>query len=234
MQALRQPGMRDRHWQQLSEQLGMTLKPDKDFVLSKALDMHLMDHLDTIQKVPFSMHATKLLHSQLLYAVASHSWFNISLPSMYMLYQESVQRSRPHLSNSSPVLCQQSSAAAQVLTTCFEVTGRTDILSLQVVCWLQVSEVAGKESSIEVALDKMAAEWATAEITVLEYRDTGTFVIKLDEAVLQQLDDHIGARPLQAASQCIWYQMSQSCNFAQHVTVISVPYYGCTLRMVVH
>ncbi|KAL0019092.1 hypothetical protein WJX77_000912 [Trebouxia sp. C0004] len=102
--ALRQPGMRERHWQQLSEQLGMTLKPDKDFVLSKALDMHLMDHLDTIQKV---------------------------------------------------------------------------------------SEVAGKESSIEVALDKMAAEWATAEISVLEYRNTGTFVIKLDEAVLQQLDDHI-------------------------------------------
>ena len=58
--------------------------------------------------------------------------------------------------------------------------------------WLQVSEVAGKESSIEVALDKMAAEWATAEISVLEYRDTGTFIIKLDEAVLQQLDDHIG------------------------------------------
>ncbi len=56
----------------------------------------------------------------------------------------------------------------------------------------------------------MAAEWATAEITVLEYRDTGTFVIKLDEAVLQQLDDHIGARPLQAVSHCIWHQMSQS------------------------
>ncbi len=78
-------------------------------------------------------------------------------------------------------------------------------------CWLQVSEVAGKESSIEVALDKMAAEWATAEITVLEYRDTGTFVIKLDEAVLQQLDDHIGARPLQAASHGIRHQMSSSC-----------------------
>lgn len=59
-------------------------------------------------------------------------------------------------------------------------------------CWLQTAEVAGKESSIEVALDKMAAEWATAEISVLEYRDTGTFIIKLDEAVLQQLDDHIG------------------------------------------
>lgn len=59
---------------------------------------------------------------------------------------------------------------------------------------MQISEVAGKEFSIELALDKMAAEWATAEIAVLEYRDTGTFVIKLDDAVLQQLDDHIGGR----------------------------------------
>ena len=41
----------------------------------------------------------------------------------------------------------------------------------------------------------MAAEWATAEMAVLEYRDTGTFVIKLDDAVLQQLDDHIGGAP---------------------------------------
>ena len=43
--------MRERHWEQLSAQLGLPLKPDKDFVLSKALDLHLMDHLDTIQKV---------------------------------------------------------------------------------------------------------------------------------------------------------------------------------------
>jgi len=86
MQALRQPGMRDRHWQQLSEQLGMTLKPDKDFVLSKALDMHLMDHLDTIQKVPFSMQANNLVHFQLLFAAALHTGCNLSLPVMYMVY----------------------------------------------------------------------------------------------------------------------------------------------------
>ncbi len=86
MQALRQPGMRERHWQQLSEQLVMTLKPDKDFVLSKALDMHLMDHLDTIQKVPFSMQANNLVHFQLLFAAALHTGCNLSLPVMYMVY----------------------------------------------------------------------------------------------------------------------------------------------------
>ena len=51
LQALRQPGMRDRHWQNLSEQLHVPLALDKDFVLSKALDMGLMNQLDTIQKV---------------------------------------------------------------------------------------------------------------------------------------------------------------------------------------
>lgn len=66
VQALRQAGMRDRHWEQLSEQLGMTLKPDKEFSLSKALEMHLMDHLDTIQKVSYSFHAKLLCHLCLL------------------------------------------------------------------------------------------------------------------------------------------------------------------------
>ena len=62
--------MRERHWEQLSEQLGMTLKPDKEFVLSKALDMGLMDHLDTIQKVSSSCKAVvsyMLAHSRCIH-----------------------------------------------------------------------------------------------------------------------------------------------------------------------
>ena len=43
--------MRDRHWQNLSEQLHVPLTADKDFVLSKALDLGLMSQLDIIQKV---------------------------------------------------------------------------------------------------------------------------------------------------------------------------------------
>ena len=43
--------MRDRHWQNLSEQLHVPLTPDKDFVLSKALDLGLMSQLGVIQKV---------------------------------------------------------------------------------------------------------------------------------------------------------------------------------------
>ena len=67
LQALRQAGMRDRHWEQLSQQLNVTLKPDKDFVLSKALNLHLMDHLDTIQKVSAMLFlVARFMHRQQL------------------------------------------------------------------------------------------------------------------------------------------------------------------------
>ena len=39
VQALRNPGMRERHWEGLSEQLGMRLNPDKNFTLVKAEEM---------------------------------------------------------------------------------------------------------------------------------------------------------------------------------------------------
>ena len=43
--------MRERHWNQLSEQLGTTLNPGKDFTLVKAEEMKLLDHLEAITKV---------------------------------------------------------------------------------------------------------------------------------------------------------------------------------------
>ena len=51
LQALRNPGMRERHWNLLSEQLGTTLNPGKEFTLVKAEEMKLLDHLETITKV---------------------------------------------------------------------------------------------------------------------------------------------------------------------------------------
>lgn len=41
------------------------------------------------------------------------------------------------------------------------------------------------------ALDKVQADWEAAELTILDFRDTGTCVVKLEEAMVQQLDDHI-------------------------------------------
>lgn len=51
--------------------------------------------------------------------------------------------------------------------------------------------MAGKEYSIETSLAKMQRDWEHVQLQVLEYRETGTFVIKVDEQIMQQLDDHI-------------------------------------------
>lgn len=52
------------------------------------------------------------------------------------------------------------------------------------------------------ALDKMVAELEGAELQVLDYRETKTYVIRVDEAVSQMLDDHI--------------VMTQSMSFSQY------------------
>eukprot|EP00798_Chlamydomonas_sp_ICE-L_P022533 gene22533-29660_t len=104
IQALRNPGMAERHWNQLSEQLGFPLHPDKNFTMAKAEEMGLLNHLDVIVKV---------------------------------------------------------------------------------------CDAAGKEHSIEKALDKMSKEWESTEMQVLDYRETKTFIIKVEEQISQMLDDHI-------------------------------------------
>lgn len=43
--------MRDRHWSNLSGQLGMSLHPDASFTLEKAEGMKLLEHLDVITRV---------------------------------------------------------------------------------------------------------------------------------------------------------------------------------------
>jgi dynein heavy chain len=51
IQALRNPGMRERHWQQLSERLGFEVVVDKDLTFRKVLDLKLDDYMDIITKV---------------------------------------------------------------------------------------------------------------------------------------------------------------------------------------
>ena len=48
---MRQPGMADRHWDEISEAIGIDLHPDESFTLQKAFDLNLRDHGDAIQKV---------------------------------------------------------------------------------------------------------------------------------------------------------------------------------------
>ena len=103
--ALRSPGMRERHWTQIAEEIGIQIPhDDPEFTLAKALEMNLHDHMEAIVKV---------------------------------------------------------------------------------------CDVAGKEYGIETAMDKMYGEWDGADLQVMEYRETGTYVIKVEETITQMLDDHI-------------------------------------------
>ncbi|CAF1941259.1 unnamed protein product [Rotaria magnacalcarata] len=51
IQALRAPGMRNRHWEELSELVKMPVRPKKDLTFSKCLDMGLQKYIDMISKV---------------------------------------------------------------------------------------------------------------------------------------------------------------------------------------
>ncbi|KAI9144540.1 dynein heavy chain and region D6 of dynein motor-domain-containing protein [Paraphysoderma sedebokerense] len=64
IQALCNPGMRDRHWDKLSAEVGIRMRPSESFSLTDLLSMNLMKHLDKITKVcdeaakEFSIEAT--------------------------------------------------------------------------------------------------------------------------------------------------------------------------------
>ncbi|XP_032892704.1 dynein heavy chain 1, axonemal [Amblyraja radiata] len=104
IQALRNPGMRNRHWEMLSEQIHIPIKPKANLTFARCLDMHLQEHVEAIAKV---------------------------------------------------------------------------------------AEVAGKEYSIEQALDKMEADWENINFDVMPYKETGTFILKSPDEASQLLDDHI-------------------------------------------
>jgi len=104
IQALRNPGMRQRHWDQLSGELGVKIYPKSSLTFSKCLEMKLQDRIDVIAKV---------------------------------------------------------------------------------------GEVAGKEYSIEQALDKMEQEWNPVNLDIMPYKETGTYIMKIGEELSQLLDDHI-------------------------------------------
>ncbi|KAJ3275318.1 Dynein heavy chain 1, axonemal [Terramyces sp. JEL0728] len=104
IQALRNPGMRERHWDILGEELKLRVKPDEHLTLTDLLKMNLLDKIDIISKV---------------------------------------------------------------------------------------CDVAGKEYSIENALDKMDTEWKAIDLEILSYKETGTYIMKTSEDVTRMLDDHL-------------------------------------------
>ncbi|XP_067444208.1 dynein axonemal heavy chain 1 isoform X2 [Thunnus thynnus] len=104
IQGLRNPGMRSRHWEMLSERIQMKVKPKANLTFSRCLELGLQNHVDDIA---------------------------------------------------------------------------------------QVAEVAGKEYTIEQALEKMEQEWSTVVFDVLPYKETGTYILKSPDEASQLLDDHI-------------------------------------------
>ncbi|XP_022110107.1 dynein heavy chain 1, axonemal-like isoform X1 [Acanthaster planci] len=104
IQGLRNPGMRSRHWEILSKELGFTVVPKASLTFSKCLEMKLQEHIEKIAKV---------------------------------------------------------------------------------------AEIAGKEYSIEQALDKMEGEWKPVVFEIMPYKETGTFIMKGSDECTQLLDDHI-------------------------------------------
>uniref|UniRef100_K3W9Z0 AAA+ ATPase domain-containing protein n=1 Tax=Globisporangium ultimum (strain ATCC 200006 / CBS 805.95 / DAOM BR144) TaxID=431595 RepID=K3W9Z0_GLOUD len=49
--ALRNPGMQDRHWNQMNQEIQMTFRPDRGMKLSYVLELGLEQHLETISRI---------------------------------------------------------------------------------------------------------------------------------------------------------------------------------------
>ncbi|XP_074517159.1 dynein axonemal heavy chain 1 [Sebastes fasciatus] len=104
IQGMRNPGMKTRHWEMLSERIEMNVKPKAKLTLTRCLELGLQNHVDDIA---------------------------------------------------------------------------------------HVAEVAGKEYTIEQALEKMEQEWSKVVFDMLSYKETGTYILKSPDEALQLLDDHI-------------------------------------------
>lgn len=51
IQGLRNPGMRNRHWDMLSEEIKINVKPKANLTFARCLEMKLQDHIESIAKI---------------------------------------------------------------------------------------------------------------------------------------------------------------------------------------
>uniref|UniRef100_G3TQL9 Dynein axonemal heavy chain 1 n=1 Tax=Loxodonta africana TaxID=9785 RepID=G3TQL9_LOXAF len=51
IQGLRNPGMRNRHWEMLSNEININVRPKANLTFSRCLEMNLQDHIESISKV---------------------------------------------------------------------------------------------------------------------------------------------------------------------------------------
>lgn len=104
IQTLGNPGLKLRHWEQVSEMVGFPIKVSADLTLEKIIEFGLDDYLSRFEKI---------------------------------------------------------------------------------------SQSATKENSLEMAMSNMVVEWQGIEFTVVEYSDTGTYILSSVIEIQTLLDDHI-------------------------------------------
>ncbi|KAF4320280.1 hypothetical protein JM18_005063 [Phytophthora kernoviae] len=102
--SMRNPGMQDRHWGQINQEIQMTFRPDRSMKLSYVLGLGLEAHIDAISRI---------------------------------------------------------------------------------------GETAGKEYQIEKTLNTMEEQWAGVNLTIVDYRETETFVLKSVDEIQALLDEQI-------------------------------------------
>lgn len=51
IQGLRNPGMRNRHWEVLSNEININVRPKANLTFARCLEMNLQDHIASISKV---------------------------------------------------------------------------------------------------------------------------------------------------------------------------------------
>ncbi|KUF99279.1 Cyclin-P3-1 [Phytophthora nicotianae] len=102
--SMRNPGMQDRHWSQINQEIGMTFRPDRSMKLSYVLELGLEKHIDAISRI---------------------------------------------------------------------------------------GETAGKEHQIERTLSSMEEQWSGVNLTIVDYRETETFVVKSVDEIQALLDEQI-------------------------------------------
>ncbi|DBA03742.1 TPA: hypothetical protein N0F65_004159 [Lagenidium giganteum] len=102
--SLRNPGMQDRHWNHMNQEIQMTFRPDRGMKLSYVLELGLEKHLDTISRI---------------------------------------------------------------------------------------CETAGKEYQIEKTLNAMEEQWKTVNLTIIDYSETETFILKSVDEIQAMLDEQI-------------------------------------------
>ena len=82
--ALHNPGLRDRHWKRLSEEIGMALRADDDFSVSRALQLDLPTHYEKIEEV--SDYASKEYSLERTLDKMQGEWSDVCLD--YMAWRE--------------------------------------------------------------------------------------------------------------------------------------------------